>query len=98
MRDALQPTGPPDPRIKGVLVPAVHVLIRLSCTTWMPATSMPLIRGRGHDAPGMIHMSNEPETFDRLTIRELIESWAMWRDAGMWERLRTVWHDDGRMR
>ncbi len=33
----------------------------------------------------------------RLTIRELVENWAVWRDAGEWERFRTVWHDDGRM-
>jgi SnoaL-like domain len=34
---------------------------------------------------------------DRLIIRDLIENWAIWRDALMWERFRTVWHDDGRM-
>jgi hypothetical protein len=34
---------------------------------------------------------------DRLTIRDLIESWAVWRDAGDWDRFRTVWHDDGWM-
>jgi hypothetical protein len=34
---------------------------------------------------------------DRLAIRELIENWAVWRDAGDWDRFRTVWHDDGRM-
>ncbi|HTP38161.1 MAG TPA: nuclear transport factor 2 family protein [Steroidobacteraceae bacterium] len=34
---------------------------------------------------------------DRIAIRELIENWALWRDAGDWERFRTVWHDDGRM-
>jgi hypothetical protein len=34
---------------------------------------------------------------DRLAIRELIENWAVWRDAGDWERFRTVWHDDGVM-
>jgi SnoaL-like domain len=34
---------------------------------------------------------------DRLAIRDLVESWAVWRDAGDWERFRTVWHDDGRM-
>jgi hypothetical protein len=34
---------------------------------------------------------------DRATIRELIENWALWRDAGDWERFATVWHDDGRM-
>jgi SnoaL-like domain len=37
------------------------------------------------------------ETIDRLTIRELIENWAVWRDAGDWERFRSVWHDDGVM-
>lgn len=34
---------------------------------------------------------------ERLLIRELVENWAVWRDAGDWERFRTVWHDDGRM-
>ncbi len=33
-----------------------------------------------------------------LAIRDLIESWALWRDTGTWDRLRTVWHADGRMR
>jgi hypothetical protein len=37
------------------------------------------------------------ETLDRLAIRDLIENWAVWRDAGDWDRFRTVWHDDGRM-
>jgi hypothetical protein len=32
---------------------------------------------------------------DRLIIRELIENWAIWRDALMWDRFRTVWHEDG---
>jgi hypothetical protein len=39
----------------------------------------------------------DAETADRLAIRDLIENWAVWRDAGDWERFRTVWHDDGRM-
>jgi hypothetical protein len=34
---------------------------------------------------------------DRIAIRELIENWAVWRDAGDWERFATVWHDDGWM-
>src|SRR3954454_14247898 len=34
---------------------------------------------------------------DRQAIRDLIEDWAVWRDAGDWERFRTVWHEDGRM-
>src|SRR6266581_4086458 len=33
----------------------------------------------------------------RLAIRELVENWIVWRDAGDWDRFRTVWHDDGRM-
>ena len=36
-------------------------------------------------------------TDDRLLIRELVENWALWRDAGDWERFATVWHDDGFM-
>ena len=34
---------------------------------------------------------------DRQALRDLIENWAVWRDAGDWERFRTVWHDDGVM-
>jgi hypothetical protein len=34
---------------------------------------------------------------DRLEIRDLVDNWAVWRDAGDWERFRSVWHDDGRM-
>ncbi len=37
------------------------------------------------------------ETLDRFAIRELLENWALWRDAGDWERFATVWHDDGVM-
>jgi hypothetical protein len=39
----------------------------------------------------------DAETPDRLAIRQLVENWVVWRDAGDWERFRTVWHDDGRM-
>ena len=34
---------------------------------------------------------------DRLLIRELVENWVLWRDAGEWDRFATLWHDDGRM-
>jgi hypothetical protein len=37
------------------------------------------------------------ESDDRLLIRELVENWALWRDAGDWDRFATVWHDDGFM-
>jgi hypothetical protein len=36
-------------------------------------------------------------TSDRIAIRETVENWVMWRDAGDWERFATVWHDDGWM-
>lgn len=39
----------------------------------------------------------DDETSDRLAIRDLVENWAVWRDAGDWDRFRTLWHDDGRM-
>jgi hypothetical protein len=34
---------------------------------------------------------------DRLAIREVVENWVVWRDAGDWERFATVWHADGWM-
>jgi SnoaL-like domain len=34
---------------------------------------------------------------DELAIRALVQNWAVWRDAGDWERFATVWHDDGVM-
>jgi hypothetical protein len=37
------------------------------------------------------------EAADRQAIRELVENWAVWRDAGDWERFRTLWHPGGRM-
>jgi hypothetical protein len=34
---------------------------------------------------------------DKAEIRDLIENWAIWRDAGLWDRFAGVWHDDGWM-
>lgn len=34
---------------------------------------------------------------DELYIRQTVERWAVWRDAGDWERFATVWHPDGVM-
>lgn len=39
----------------------------------------------------------DQDLLDRLAIRTLVENWVVWRDAGDWERFRTVWHPDGRM-
>lgn len=34
---------------------------------------------------------------DKLAIIETVHNWALWRDAGDWERFRSVWHEDGWM-
>ncbi len=34
---------------------------------------------------------------DKLAIIETVQNWALWRDAGDWERFQTVWHDNGWM-
>jgi hypothetical protein len=43
----------------------------------------------------MTHMSDA--FADKLAIRETVENWVLWRDAGDWERFATVWHADGWM-
>ena len=37
------------------------------------------------------------EQLDKLAIIETVQNWAVWRDAGLWERFATVWHSDGWM-
>lgn len=39
----------------------------------------------------------DQQLLDRLAIRDLVENWAVWRDAGDWERFAMVWHDEGWM-
>jgi hypothetical protein len=34
---------------------------------------------------------------EKLAIVEVVQNWALWRDAGDWERFRTVWDKDGWM-
>ena len=34
---------------------------------------------------------------ERLAVIEVVQNWALWRDAGDWDRFRTVWHSDGWM-
>jgi hypothetical protein len=44
-----------------------------------------------------VGIEREAAAQDRLLIRELLENWVVWRDAGQWERFRAVWHADGQM-
>jgi hypothetical protein len=37
------------------------------------------------------------DTADRLAIRDLIENWAVYRDARLWDEFRGVWHKEGWM-
>ncbi len=37
------------------------------------------------------------DILERIAIRDLIENWVLWRDAGEWDLFRTVWHADGVM-
>ncbi len=39
----------------------------------------------------------ELEFQQKLEIAEVVSNWAVWRDAGFWDRFLTVWHDDGWM-
>jgi hypothetical protein len=48
-------------------------------------------------SPAMTGDQMPRDTADRLEIRALVENWALWRDARMWDRFRTVWHKDGQM-
>src|SRR5258708_15298029 len=42
-------------------------------------------------------MPMDQQLLDRLAIRDLVENWAVWRDAGDWDRFASVWHEDGWM-
>ncbi|MCW2085817.1 hypothetical protein ABIE85_000838 [Bradyrhizobium diazoefficiens] len=42
-------------------------------------------------------VKSDEQLADRRQIRDLLENWVVWRDAGDWERFRQVWHPDGRM-
>jgi hypothetical protein len=49
------------------------------------------------DVPqGGLDMLDELTT-DKVAIRETVENWVVYRDAGMWERFASVWHEDGWM-
>lgn len=42
----------------------------------------------------------EPMTsydYNRLAIRDLVDDWVVYRDAGDWDRFRGAWHPNGRM-
>jgi hypothetical protein len=39
----------------------------------------------------------DQKTLDIMIIRDQIERWAVYRDALLWNKFRTVWHKDGRM-
>ena len=42
-------------------------------------------------------VADEAARHDKMDIREILEKWAVYRDAGDWERFATVWNSDGYM-
>jgi hypothetical protein len=34
---------------------------------------------------------------DELEIRQMVERWAVWRDAGLWDQFASLWHPEGVM-
>lgn len=47
--------------------------------------------------PDAASYSSQGAVFERFAIRELLEKWVLYRDAGEWGSFATVWHDDGYM-
>jgi len=59
-------------------------------------TAAPLRAARGA-AAAKAPAATDNVLFDKLAIREIIENWVLYRDAGDWERFKSVWHDEGYM-
>ena len=51
----------------------------------------------GPPIPPTSRIPDPPMSDDRQLIRDLVENWVLWRDAGDWDRFASVWHDDGVM-
>jgi len=51
------------------------------------------------NALGQRHLEDSMDNTmeQQLRIRQLVENWAVWRDAGDWARFATVWHPQGVM-
>ena len=49
------------------------------------------------DVSGPAGADIETAIADRLAIRDVIENWAVWRDAGDWDKFGTLWHPEARM-
>lgn len=47
---------------------------------------------------GRLEEKMDKKTQDVMIIRDLIERWVVYRDALLWDKFRTIWHNDGRMR
>src|SRR3984885_7463750 len=72
--------------------PAARLASGASTSLNRPAKPYRLAKHQGSE-----RMWNATEVEDQRIIRQLVENWAVWRDALMWDRFRTVWHDDARM-
>jgi hypothetical protein len=48
-------------------------------------------------AAPLVALTPEKTLLDKLAIREVIDNWVLYRDAGDWERFPSVWHEEGYM-
>src|ERR1700744_1340193 len=55
------------------------------------------------ESPGTVQAETVASTYEydaaqheaAALIRKVVEDWALFRDAGLWEQFAAVWHDDG---
>ena len=64
-------------------------VIRAAAVAATAAVPMAVLAQSGQDS--------ESSRRDKIDIREILEKWAVYRDAGDWERFATVWTNDGYM-
>jgi hypothetical protein len=73
---------------RGVIIDEVALTAIMFATSRQLAAVVSQL-GRG------IHMTDMNDA--EFEIRRVVENWAIWRDAGDFEKLRSTWHDQGQM-
>jgi hypothetical protein len=56
-----------------------------------------MLKGQLPEISCTVMSSEERLRNDKNAIREVIDNWVIFRDAAMWEKFQTVWHNDGYM-
>lgn len=84
-------------RLNGADVLTKHNAFSILEKTRLERTHNGYIRGvaRRHPRSSSSDGRRRPMRSDQDEIHTLIDNWILWRDAGDWERFRTVWHPSG---